>query len=103
MVEQITLALSRFARLSCEQLASPYHIAVLAQKHGVLLGAASECVEITTATSEIGILLHLAPGTPLLKLDRVHYSLDRVPLEWRIGYCELTSVKYVSRVSVDVA
>jgi GntR family transcriptional regulator len=103
MVEQITLALSRFARLSCEQLTSPYHIAVLAQKHGVLLGAASECVEITAATPEIGALLHLAPGTPLLKLDRVHYSLDRVPLEWRIGYCELTSVKYVCGVGVDAA
>jgi GntR family transcriptional regulator len=103
MVEQITLALSQFAGLSCEQLTSPYHIAVLAQKHGVLLGAASECVEITAATPEIAGLLHLAPGTPLLKLDRVHYSLYRVPLEWRVGYCELTSVKYVSRVNVDAA
>jgi len=103
MVEQITLAVSRFAGLSCERLASPYHIAALAQMHGVLLGAASECVEIAAATPEIGLLLHLAPGTPLLKLDRVHYSLDRVPLEWRLGYCELTSVKYVSRVPVDAA
>jgi GntR family transcriptional regulator len=103
MVEQIALAVSQFAGLSCEQLTSPYHIAVLAQKHGVLLGAASECVEITAATPEIGALLCLEPGTPLLKLDRVHYSLDRVPLEWRIGYCELTSIKYVSRVGVDAA
>jgi GntR family transcriptional regulator len=103
MIEQIALALSQFAGLSCEQLTSPYHIAGLAQKHGVLLGAASECVEITAATPEIGALLCLEPGTPLLKLDRVHYSLDRVPLEWRIGYCELTSIKYVSRVGVDAA
>jgi GntR family transcriptional regulator len=103
MVEQMTLAVSRFAGLSCDELTSPYHIAVLAQEHGVLLGAASESVEIAAATPEIGHLLHLAPGTPLLKLDRVHYSLDRAPLEWRIGYCELTSVKYVCGVGVDAA
>jgi GntR family transcriptional regulator len=74
MVEQVTLAVSRFAGLSCDELTSPYHIAALAQKHGVLLGAASECVEIAAATPEIGSLLHLAPGTPLLKLDRLHFS-----------------------------
>jgi GntR family transcriptional regulator len=103
MVEQIVLPLSRFAGLSREQLTSHYHIAVLAQEHGVLLGTASECVEITTATSAIGALLRLEAGTPLLKLDRVHYSLDRVPLEWRVGYCELTSIKYVSGVGVEAA
>jgi GntR family transcriptional regulator len=103
MVEQIALAQSRFVGLSCEQLTSPYQIAVLAQKHGALLGAASECVEITPASADIGVLLLLEPGTPLLKLDRVHYSLDRVPLEWRIGYCELTSIKYVAGVGVDAA
>ena len=102
MVEQMVLALSQFAGLTFEQLTSPYHIAVLAQEHGVLLGEATECVEITAATQEIGALLRLRPGTPLLKLDRVHYSLDRVPLEWRVGYCELTSIKYVSKVELEV-
>jgi GntR family transcriptional regulator len=103
MVEQIALASPRFADLTCAQLKGPYHIAELAQNHGVLLGAASECVEITAATPKIGALLHLEPGTPLLKLDRVHYSLDRMPLEWRVGYCELRSVKYVTRLDVDAA
>jgi len=101
MVEQISLAQSNFAGLTFEQLRNPYHIAVLAQKHGVLLGAASESVEIAAAPAQVAALLGLEAGTPLLKLDRVHYSLDRVPLEWRIGYCELTSIKYVSRVSID--
>jgi GntR family transcriptional regulator len=101
MFEQIALAVSHFPGLSVEQLTRPLQIAGLAQEHGVLLGEASECVEISTATAEIGDLLHLEPGTPLLKLDRVHFSLDRVPLEWRIGYCELTSIKYVTKLGIE--
>jgi GntR family transcriptional regulator len=101
MYELVAIPVSRFAGLNCEQLTRPFQIAVLAQRHGVLLGAASESVEITPATPEIGALLRLSPGTPLLKLDRVHYSLDRVPLEWRVGYCELTSIKYVTRLGVE--
>jgi len=103
MFEQIALAVSHFAGLDCEQLSDAYNIAVLAQNHGVLLGAALECIEIVSAPEEISTLLRLEPGTPLLKLDRVHYSLDRVPLEWRVGYCELTSLKYVAKLGVDGA
>ena len=61
-------------------------------------GSGIRCVG---APAQVAALVGLEAGTPLLKLDRVHYSLDRVPLEWRIGYCELTSIKYVSRVSID--
>ena len=98
LFEQIALAVSRFAGLDCKQLRATYQIAVLAQEHGVLLGAASESIEIADASAEVAALLHVEPGTPLLKLDRIHYSLDHVPLEWRIGYCKLTLIKYVSRL-----
>jgi GntR family transcriptional regulator len=98
LFEQIALAVSRFAGLDGKQLRAAYQIAVLAQEHGVLLGVASESIEITQASAEVGALLQVEPGTPLLKLDRIHYSLDHVPLEWRIGYCRLMLIKYVSRL-----
>ena len=101
MVEEIVLAQQRFSAFSSEQLTSPYYLPALAQKHGVLLGVASESVEITSATPQVASLLRLKPGAPLLKLDRIHCSLGHAPLEWRQGFCELTSVKYVSRVGVD--
>jgi GntR family transcriptional regulator len=99
LFEQIALAVSRFSGLDGEQLSASYQIAVLAQEHGVLLGVASESIEIMPARVEVAALLRVEPGTPLLKLDRIHYSLDRIPLEWRIGYCQLTLVKYVSRLN----
>lgn len=99
MFEQIALALARFSGLDDRQLRRPYQIAVLAQEHGALLGGAWESVEIAEASPEVGARLLVDPGTPLLKLDRIIYSLDHVPLEWRIGYCQLTSIKYVTTLS----
>jgi GntR family transcriptional regulator len=57
-------------------------------------------LEITQANPTVGALLGVDAGVPLLRLDRIIYSLDRVPLEWRIGYCRLTAVKYVTRLRV---
>jgi GntR family transcriptional regulator len=96
LLEQISLAASRFAGFDCTKLRSPYRIAVLAQEHGVLVGSASESVEISRASLEVAARLEVDPETPLLRLDRIIYSLGRVPLEWRLGYCRMTAVKYVT-------
>jgi GntR family transcriptional regulator len=96
LFEQMSLAVSRFSGLDCAELKGPYQLAVLAQEHGVLVGSASESVEIAQATAEVNALLEVDPGTPLLKLDRIIHSLDHVPLEWRMGYCRLAAVKYVT-------
>ena len=96
LFEQIALAASRFCGLESAELQEPYQLAVLAQEHGVLVGDAVESLEITQANMSVGKLLEVNPGVPLLRLDRIIYSLDRVPLEWRIGYCRLTAVKYVA-------
>ena len=96
MFEQMSLAVSRFSGLDCAELRAPYQIAVLAQEHGVLVGCGSESVEIGQASAEVSALLEVDPGTPLLKLDRIIHSLDHVPLEWRMGYCRLAAVKYVT-------
>jgi GntR family transcriptional regulator len=96
MFEQMSLAVSRFSGLDGAELKGPYQIAVLAQEHGVLVGRGSESVEIAEASAEISAMLDVDPGTPLLRLDRVIYSLDHVPLEWRMAYCRLTAVKYIT-------
>lgn len=94
-VELKSIATSRFSSLDPARLAAPYEIAVLAQEHGILLGDAFESVAIAEADAKIAELLAVHRGTPLLKLDRIVYSLDQIPIEWRISYCHLTSVKYV--------
>lgn len=96
LFEQMSLAVSRFSGFDCAELTGPYQIAVLAQDHGVLVGWASESVEIARGSAEVSALLEVDPGTPLLKLDRIIHSLDHAPLEWRMGYCRLDAVKYVT-------
>jgi GntR family transcriptional regulator len=96
MFEHMSLAVSRFSGLDCSELKGPYQLAVLAQEHGILVGYGSESVEIAEASGEVSALLSVDPGTPLLRLDRVVYSLDHVPLEWRMAYCKLTAVKYIT-------
>ena len=96
LFEHMSLAVSRFSGLDCAELKGPYQLAVLAQDHGVFVGSASESVDIARASVEVSALLDVDPGTPLLKLDRIIYSLDHFPLEWRVGYCRLEAVKYVT-------
>jgi GntR family transcriptional regulator len=96
LFEHMSLAVSRFSGLDCAELKGPYQLAVLAQDHGVFVGSASESVEIARASVEVSALLDVDPGTPLLKLDRIIHSLDYFPLEWRVGYCRLEAVKYVT-------
>jgi GntR family transcriptional regulator len=96
LFEQSSLATPRFLGLGGDTLNEPYRLAVLAQEHGVFVGGASECVEIAQATAVIAELLSVDPTTPLLRLDRIIYTLEGVPLEWRVGYCRLTAVKYVT-------
>jgi GntR family transcriptional regulator len=96
LLERISLVISRFSGLDCAALEGPYQLAVLAQEHGVLVGPASESVEIARASAEVGAVLDVEPGAPLLQLERIIYSLDYVPLEWRLGYCRLEAVKYVT-------
>lgn len=96
--EEATLPVSRFAGLEVSTLTLPYQISALAQKFGALVGGGSETVGIDRASANVAKLLATAPGTPLLKLDRVIHTTNRIPLEWRACYCHLTSVKYIAEL-----
>lgn len=88
MYEETTIALDRFAGFDGTG-AGGYHIAALAQQYGVHLSRASERISIVDATSKVAERLEIAPSTPVLKLDRVIFTLDEAAVEWRIGLCHL--------------
>jgi GntR family transcriptional regulator len=58
----------------------------LAQRHGLKLGRASERVSIVPATADIARNLRIAPGTDVVKLDRVTETSDGKPIEWRVAF-----------------
>jgi GntR family transcriptional regulator len=98
LFERFSLAVARFPGLADATMVGPHHIAQLARERGVLLGRASETVEVADAGAEVAGRLQVDEGTPLLKLERLTYSLEREPLEWRTAYCRFGSVKYVAEL-----
>jgi GntR family transcriptional regulator len=55
---------------------APHQIVILAQQHGVLLGKAQERISIGAAQGAVAATLDLAPGSPILIMDRVVHALD---------------------------
>jgi GntR family transcriptional regulator len=72
----------------------PHLIVVLAQEFGILLGKGTERISIEAATPDLASHLDVAPGTPLLLLDRLVANIDGTPIEWRGAHCHLAENHY---------
>jgi GntR family transcriptional regulator len=95
MVEQVAMPASLFPGLSeCKE---PSHrIVVLAQQFGVLLGKGEERIAIGSTSPEMAHTLRMQPGAPVLLLDRLVYTLDGRPAEWRLGQCDMAGMHYLA-------
>src|SRR5262245_7056734 len=73
-------------------------IIILAQEYGVLLGKAAERVSLGQASPTVAQTFGVAPGSPIMVLDRVVMALDGRPIEWRLGYCHLVDKYYMAEM-----
>lgn len=94
MVEESSMPAGLFPGLA-EANSVAHSIVVLAQRHGILLGKATERISIGEASSDIAEVLGIAPAAPIMVLDRLTRSLDGLPIEWRVGRCRLTAHHYL--------
>jgi GntR family transcriptional regulator len=86
LVEDVSLPVALFSNLSNTGVAD---IVALALRHGFLLGKSDERISIGVAAPAIAKLLDVVPELPVMVLDRVVYTRDGLPAEWRTGYCHL--------------
>jgi GntR family transcriptional regulator len=93
MVEHAAIPAALFPGLG-EKAEVAGRIIVLAQQYGVLLGKAEERVSIGQAAQAVAEALAIAPGTPVMLLDRLALALDGRPVEWRVGWCHLADKYY---------
>lgn len=93
MVEDVSLPDMLFPGLAGQKEIA-HRITLLAQQFGVLLGRAEEQVRITLADEQTAQELAVAKKTPVLQLDRVVYSLDGRPVEWRLAKCNFGDEVY---------
>lgn len=65
---------------------------------GITIVEADERVRAELATAASAQLLGLPPGMPVLRIERVAYTFDRKPAEFRISVVDTRDVDYVSRM-----
>jgi GntR family transcriptional regulator len=93
MFAQVVVPAAHFPGLEAATEAAST-ITGLAQRYGVLLGRAEERLSIGPAGDAVAAALAVAPGTPVMMLDRVVHALDGRPVEWRVGWCHFADKYY---------
>src|SRR5262245_13414044 len=83
-LEEIVLALERLPGLAPRDYIPD--ITKLAQRHGLLLGRATECTSIVPATNDVALHLGITPGANVMMLDRIVEMADGAPIEWRVAF-----------------
>ena len=95
MLEGACLPAALFPGLE-EKSAFTHRIVCLAQKYGILLGKAEERISIGTTSPDVATALHMAPGAPIMVLDRIVRAIDGRPVEWRVAWCDLIENHYLA-------
>jgi GntR family transcriptional regulator len=68
------------------------------QKYAVTIAKADEKLRAVAADAIDASHLGVAPGTPLLEVDRVALSLDGVPVERRLSHCNTAHHHYTAEL-----
>jgi GntR family transcriptional regulator len=74
-------------------------ISLMAQEYGILLARAEERISIDAAPAAVAAALGVAPETRLMTLDRVIFTFDGRPVEWRMAYYGLGNGHYLVEMS----
>ena len=85
VLEKVVLVLDKFPGLASTAGAIP-DVAELARQYSLPLARATERISIVPATGEVALHLGVAPGTSVVKADRVAETADGVPVEWRVAF-----------------
>ena len=99
MVADVTLPAALFPRLAGTS-DIPSRVGALAPWNGMLLGGAEERVSICAPPADIGDLLGIASGTPVMLLDCLVLLLDTDrPVAWRIAHVHLPDGYYLAELN----
>ncbi len=95
MVERVVVADARFAGLAETAAQLPNTLYDLYQRQfGVTIIRASESLRAIACDAALAERLGLAPGAPVLEIDRHAYSFNDVPIEWRLSFLDCRHFGY---------
>jgi GntR family transcriptional regulator len=101
ILEDIWLPGTAFKGLTAEQMADfqgPTY-AMFEMEFGVRMVRAEEKIRAVAADAQQGQLLQVAPGTPLLSVERIAYTYNDVPMELRRGLYRTDDRHYRNELS----
>jgi GntR family transcriptional regulator len=93
MIEGASLPAALFPQL-VERALQSHRLVEIAQAYSLLLRNAEERIVVGTCSPLAAEALNLAPGTPVLILDRVIKTRSGRPAEWRRAECVLVGMHY---------
>lgn len=99
--DEIVLPEPMFKGLNAEKITaykSSYYNLYESQ-YGVRMIRAEERLKAVFADPETTELLQVKAGAPLLRVDRIAYTYDDRPVEWRRGYCNTGKHCYVNELT----
>jgi GntR family transcriptional regulator len=97
-VETIALPEALFPMLAAVDAVPNTLYDMFQSKYGILVGRADDKLTAIAATKTDAALLGIAPGAPLLQIDRITYDIDGRPIEWRVSRCHLDGMHYLARL-----
>jgi GntR family transcriptional regulator len=95
IAERIAVPAGLFPGLAERELPNNLYELYAAQ-FGIVIGRASEKLRAVAAGVREAKLLGVAPGSPLLRVDRTAFSIDDKLAEWRVSWCRTERVHYLS-------
>jgi GntR family transcriptional regulator len=96
MCERVVLPARLFPEVRAD---ASSRIVALAHRSGLMLGPARERIVLGAASPHAAATLAVAPGAPVLVLDRVVHTTNGQPVEWRRGECDLGAGYYLAPIT----
>jgi len=93
IVERIVLPQARFPGLTATALPNALY-ALYQGGYGISITTAEEELAAVAADADAARRLDVAPGTPLLEIDRIAHDLNGQPVEWRRSLCHTRDLVY---------
>jgi GntR family transcriptional regulator len=101
VLDEIVLPAESFAGLDQDALANTKGswYSLYESAFGVRAIRAREQIKAVAASEYLAKSLRVMRGAPLLRVDRVTYTYDDKPIEWRRGWCSTEGHHYINELS----
>lgn len=98
IVERIVLPGARFPDIESIDPIPNTLYDLFQSRYGITVAGADEQLTAGSATPAEAVKLKVAPGTPLLVIDRIAFGVDGTRVEWRLSRCLTDKLRYLSRL-----